>query len=158
MNLWSLWNHLYCVKHSNGGSLPVFSFEKGEHIFSAYHKARHQIEVISRLQALAGDKQWSCPPEGCCRVDVDALFNPVLRLYSLGVVIRNSTDFVVAALAKPIKHPTSVLGVEILAAISGINLCLEEGITHVLLFSNSILTVQVLSDSNVDDRIVVDEL
>ncbi|KAH6829009.1 hypothetical protein C2S53_011926 [Perilla frutescens var. hirtella] len=108
--------------------------------------------------ALSGDKQWPYPPEGCCRVDVDALFNPVLRLYGLGVVIRNSTGSIVAALAKSIKHPTSVLGAEILAAISGINLCLDEGITPVLLFSNSILTVQVLSDSNVDDCIVVDEL
>lgn len=79
-------------------------------------------------------------------MDSDAGFDERIGKFSIGVVCRNHAGKALAASAQSIRHPGSVLGAELQPIKYAINFNLKRGFRLVRIFSNSILTVQVITD------------
>nr|XP_023875263.1 uncharacterized protein LOC111987752 [Quercus suber] len=85
---------------------------------------------------------WSLPPPGFHKVSVDGATCPDSSNSCIGVIIRDSTGLVTAALSKPLSAPFSPEIAEVLALENGVLLAHEMNITRVIFESDSLATVQ----------------
>lgn len=60
--------------------------------------------------------------------------------------------------AKLIKHPKTIIGVELLAALHEIILSIERNVSPILLFSDSILAVQAMKYFDDEESVLDDDL
>ena len=76
---------------------------------------------------------WSPPPPGLCKVNVDAATFNDIRSTGIGIVIRDSMREVVAALCKKLEAPLGPLEAKSKAFEAGILFALSCGFTDVVL-------------------------
>ena len=85
---------------------------------------------------------WSLPPPGFHKVSVDGATCPNGSNSCIGVIIRDSSGQVIAALSKPLSASYSPEIANILAMENGVTLAHEMNITRVIFESDSLATVQ----------------
>lgn len=85
--------------------------------------------------------------KGTFRVDVDALFSQNRIKFGVGVIVRNSEDRIVVAMAKHMAAVTTVFHGELMAIVAGIVLCKQENIHPTFIFTDSLHAVRVIAGS-----------
>ena len=90
---------------------------------------------------------WSPPPLGLCKVNVDAAtFN--IRSIGIGIVIQDSMGQVVATLCKKLEVPLDPLKAKSKAFEAGILFALSRGFNDVVLEGDSQVMVNALAGSS----------
>lgn len=82
--------------------------------------AHKSVSVYKEMYETASNTVWRPTPLDHFRVDVDAGFDDDKGFYTVGAVIRDSQGVLVAALASPIRNPSSVICGELTALIYGL--------------------------------------
>ncbi|KAK9991553.1 hypothetical protein SO802_026538 [Lithocarpus litseifolius] len=85
---------------------------------------------------------WSLPPPGFHKVNVDGATSLDGTSSRIGVIIRDSTGHVTAAMSKPLPAHYSPETVEVLALENGVILAFKMNISPVIFESDSLATVQ----------------
>ena len=80
---------------------------------------------------------WSPPPPGLCKVNVDAATFKDMRSTGIGIVIRDSLGQVAAILCRKLEAPLGPLEAESKAFEPGILFALSRGFTDVVLEGDS---------------------
>lgn len=82
------------------------------------------------------EARWSAPPHAYCKVNVDASWEKGSKVASLGVVVRDSNAVCLGGSCKT-RLAASAIEVEAHAALSGVHLATQMGISHVVFESDS---------------------
>ncbi|KAK9984138.1 hypothetical protein SO802_033663 [Lithocarpus litseifolius] len=91
--------------------------------------------------------QWTPPPQGMYKVNVDAAVFKEQRCCGIGVVIRNDKGQMMGALCKKITLPWGVLEAEAKAAKTGILLAWDLGLKDIVVEGDSQLVMNALKGS-----------
>ena len=92
--------------------------------------------------------RWILPDENLVKTNFDGTFLKEEGAAGIGVVIRNSTGQVLAALSEKIHAPASVTVLEMLAARRAAAFTRELGIERCILEGNSQIVVKALHDGD----------
>ena len=93
---------------------------------------------------------WEAPPLGFFKVNVDGAALDDGRPSSIGVVIRDSRGFLIAASNKILPAPFPAKIIEAMALQEGVLLASNMGISHVIVESNALSIIQAISDCDLD--------
>lgn len=137
--LWKVWLHICDLKHDKGWEHEPISEEQERIIWQAFQEARECMRTSMFLGIQPGERKWQEPARGTYRVDVDTMFNIARNKYGVGVIVRDCGRNIVAAMARPISHPGSASRGEVLAIMYGIIFCMEQMISPISIFSDSIV-------------------
>ena len=109
----------------------------------------HEYKDACSLPALSSAPSlmtWQAPPSGFFKVDVDGAASDDGRPSSIGVVIRDSRGFLIAASNKILPTPFSAEITEAMALQEGVLLASDMGISHVIVESDALSIIQAISD------------
>lgn len=123
----------------------------------SFCEARKAFASRMAMGVSVGDYKWVPPNDGVFRVDVDVGFDKSINRFDIGVVIRDAQRRLIAALSKPFRGLRSVLGGN-LAVPHGLTLCIKVDIAHVVIYTDLILAVKVISDPSNSSSMSDDEL
>ncbi|XP_073059549.1 uncharacterized protein [Primulina eburnea] len=112
--------------------------------------SRLKYAVSGCTSQTSADHLWKPPSPNFFRLDVDAGFDTKRNKFSVGAIIRDSRGVTRGAHALIICNPGSVLAAEILAIRSGIDLCLQVGMSSVCIYSDSMEAVRVVHNPDLD--------
>ncbi|CAL8989249.1 unnamed protein product [Prunus brigantina] len=87
------------------------------------------------------EARWSAPPHAYCKVNVDASWEKGSKVAGLGVVVRDSNAVCLGGSCST-RLAASAIEAEAHAALSGVNLAAQMGISHVVFESDSKELVQ----------------
>jgi ribonuclease HI len=91
---------------------------------------------------------WRAPRAGWLKANWDAALNNTSRKMGIGVVVRNESGEVVAALAKVIPFVEDPTAAEAIAAWHAVNLCVDRGFHQVVLERDSQIVVSALNQTS----------
>ncbi|XP_073138645.1 uncharacterized protein [Henckelia pumila] len=94
--------------------------------------------------------RWALPPAGFVCLDVDASFYEENNRCRIGGVIRDFKGQPLAAFGQSILMSSFVVLRELFAILAGIEIIRERDINRVVVSSDSLLTVQAVTESNGD--------
>ena len=135
---WYIWFNRNQVVHESLSTPP------GQIWNSASRLAKDFKGALTPHNYQQGDRDsyWSLLPPGFHKVSVDGATCPNGSNSCIGVIIRDSSGQVIAALSKPLSAPYSPEIAEILALENGVALAHEMNTTRVIFESDSLATVQ----------------
>ena len=138
VTVWYIWFNCNQVVHESLSTPP------GQIWDSAMRLAKDFKGVLSPHSNWQGSRasHWSLPPPGFHKVNVDGATYPDGSSSCIGVIIRDSTGHITAALSKPQLAHYSPEIVEVLALENGVILAHEMNISRVIFELDSLATVQ----------------
>ena len=91
-----------------------------------------------------GGNRWKAPPIGFVKANFDAANSEVLRLFGVGVVIRDSDSAVLASCVEKIDQVYKTEDTEALAALKALTFAHELGFQNVVLKGDALSLIQAL--------------
>ena len=103
--------------------------------------------MTPRMVVQRVDLRWKPPDSGVHKIDFDGALFLEQRCTSLGVVVRDSTGLVIAALSQRVRLPGSVDVVEALAACRAMHFARELNLHHMMIEGDSLRVIQAIIDT-----------
>ncbi|KAL9411912.1 hypothetical protein AB3S75_045503 [Citrus x aurantiifolia] len=143
--LWAIWNArnkwLFEGKQEN----PSRVVANAEAIVESFKKVRQPAIVYKTKRNAEKQKQWSPPPIGWQKVNVDAAVDVENQMAGLGVVVRDSEGNCRAATIKSLRLPGSVAMAEATAMEWGLQVAEKANISFGIFESDSLEVIDLLN-------------
>lgn len=101
-----------------------------------------KVDRPCQAQPLASD--WTKPPPGFLKVNVDDAWRELLKSGGVGAVVRDEHDNFVDASTKTFEHVSSPLLIEAFAVREGLFLAVQKGLHNIIIESDSLQIVPAL--------------
>ncbi|CAI9778785.1 unnamed protein product [Fraxinus pennsylvanica] len=135
--LWGLWYSRNQFIFEQKMITPLMAIAHAFNIAGDFKYAKEQ-----RKKGISCSEGWRAPPEGVLKLNVDgALFEDQCR-YGTGVVLRDATGKVIFSASKPERGSMDPMEAELLAMLTGLQICLPLSIPSLQVESDSLLVVQ----------------
>ena len=145
---WSIWwNHNQAL-HDDLGTPSRQVWEMANRILHEYKDACS----LPAFSPTPTPSAWQAPPSGFFKVNVDDAASNDGRPSSIGVVIRDSRGFLIAASNKILPTPFSAEITEAMALQEGVLLASDMGISHVIVESDALSIIQAIFDCDLGDE------
>ncbi|XVF61541.1 hypothetical protein PTKIN_Ptkin08bG0137900 [Pterospermum kingtungense] len=144
--LWYLWGVRNRVIHGEQVQPTRSIAGRINFLIDEYNKAIHK-EKISHCYEVV---KWKKPPVGMIKINVDGAFRIESNAGSIGVEIRDSDGFVLAAKVCKVDNAQTSFYVEALAALHGLEFAADLGYKRAILESDSFTVIKTLR-SNMED-------
>ena len=138
---WSIWWNRNQALFDDSGASPTQVWEMANRSLSEF-KAACSLLVFTPSPAPSA---WHAPPVGFFKVNVDGAAFDDGRPSCIGVVIRDSQGFLIAASNKVLPASFSAEITESLALQDGVLLAYELGLSHVLVESDALSVIQAIT-------------
>ena len=148
--LWAIWNARNKWLLEGKKENPLRAVANAEAIVESFKKVR-QPEIVYKTKRNVGkQKQWSPPPNGWQKVNVDAAVDMDVenQMAGLEVVVRDSEGNCRAAAIKILKFPGNVAMVEVAAMEWGLQLAEKATITFGIFESDSLEVIDLINQSS----------
>ncbi|XP_074265059.1 uncharacterized protein LOC141587475 [Silene latifolia] len=152
MVLWAIWNERNKVFHGGEEGCPKTILDGA----LRYHKTYSESAGGMMVRRKAGNGEthsttWIAPPEGWWKINVDAAtFDE--QGCGMGVVIRDHNGEVGRAAVKQVRTQWSVEIIEAKAALLGVNMAIQMGVTKVIIESDCLQLVNALKKNEVQSN------
>ncbi|XP_074318299.1 uncharacterized protein LOC141655100 [Silene latifolia] len=147
--LWAIWNERNHVLHGGEPNNPSTIVDNALKYLESFAGLMREKKG-NHGGCIAATNQWSPPPEGSWKVNVDAaIFNE--KGCGMGVVIRDHEGSVGKARVKQVRAQWEVNITEAKAAFLGLQMARQMGIESVILESDSLVLVTLLKTRKVEN-------
>ena len=137
---WGIWKNRNEVKHGGKGRTGRAVVRCALMLLDEYQSASESPEVIQDRTPMT--VRWSPPQQEYYKVNVDGAVFTKRKQIGIGVVIRDSTGEVVAALSKKLAVLLGALEAEAKAMETGLQFAAEVGIRDAIFEGDSVSTMQ----------------
>ena len=140
---WVIWSNRNKLVHSDSPLSPS----------QVWQLATCTLEDFKKANSLAltppshPSSRWETPPQGVFKINVDGATSDQGNNSSIGVIIRDCNDHVVAALSKYLQGRFAADQVEALAVEQGILLAQELQLSSVIVESDALTVIQAINDN-----------
>ena len=142
---WCLWNNRNKVRHGGAGKICKSIAEEARKYRAEVWTALPSNNRPSRPKII--HKQWSPPPQGWYKVNVDAAVFKEQGTCGIGVVIRNHQGQIMGAMCKKLEFPLGALEEKAKAMEAGILLAWDLGLKDIVVEGDAQLIIQALNGS-----------
>ena len=141
MSLWLIWLERNKVVW-NDGSFNLMAMIDNLNGFMEEYRGCH---VPSCAKVCRPFVKWCCPPSGRLKINVDGGFRKDVGIGGVGVVVRDENGTCKAALARTVQFAHSTYHVEAEALRVGLVLAVEQGWDEIVVESDCVMLVHVLT-------------
>ncbi|XP_030924777.1 uncharacterized protein LOC115951770 [Quercus lobata] len=139
---WSIWHNRNKIIHNESGLPPGLIWDFAKNIVEEFEEAStwDYTPLLSPLHS------WATPPLGFAKVNVDGACSiDGSGISGVGVIIRDESGGVIAALSKALPSHFPAEWTEFIALEQGILLAQELNLTHVIFESNASSVISAVS-------------
>ena len=142
---WSLWNNRNSARHwgvcKRGKTIAREAKKYKDEVHASIPVQRKGTPPTPRI------KQWTLPPRGKYKINIDAVLFQDLGCCGVRVVIRNDKGQMMGAMCKRVGFLLGALEAEAKALEAGLLLSWDLGLKDIVVWSDSQLVIQAINGS-----------
>ncbi|KAM6566407.1 hypothetical protein CsatA_025535 [Cannabis sativa] len=145
---WSIWKERNNVTHG-GTSKPLSQIVSNiKRLFEEHIKAWNQ-RSFTNCSPCNSASNWSNPPYGQLKLNVDAAIDESSRTIGIGAILRNSNGDIVACFSKPMFGNFSVLQAECMAIVVAVDWIISSRLEINIVESDCLTVISAFNNSHV---------